>query len=327
MLYSGRNQVKEPNPHLIDRNMDPALEPRIAAIGDLVERCVNYGTHLIPEFDENARHKNVLPAILLGLHAVETLDAIGVLISHCCADPAKALLRGQMEALFAIQYMAKEHSERRAIQYLVGHAHARLSWYEKIDPTAEQGKQLRAQLKKDAMLADLDLVSRDTTAEARNARALIALPEYAEVEREWQKTRKKVKGSIWWYSLFDGPANIEGLAQEVGEYALYQVLYRIYSTESHATNAIESLHVTLDNKPVIQPLRYPHSIPMTAVHAIATALRTFRVLIGMLGPQLMESYELWYTNEIQGDFMKLLSFRITDGNRALREPARRGNPD
>ena len=262
--------------------------------------------------------------VLLGLHVVEVTDSIAVLIRHCCVSPAKNLLRSQMEAMFGIEYIAKSDSERKAIQYLVAHAHARIDWYRKLDPTAETGKQLNAQLRKDSTFNELKIVELDTTANVDNLRNMLGRHEYADVETEWQRVRQQRQGQIWWYSLFDGPKRIEDLATAVGDHAWYEILYRIYSGEVHATNAIESLHATHETrKGAYQPLRYPTDLPTVAQFAASMAVRTYSCLIRMLCPNEWQSFAGWYLSEVQPVYNSLLLCKITDPSRPSRTPPKR----
>jgi hypothetical protein len=265
-----------------------------------MDRSVNYGTHLIVKCDRAAQQKRVMAVVMLGLHAVEVLDSIAVLVRNCCIDPAKALLRSQMEAMFGIEYMAHGDAERKAIQYEVAHVHTRIDWYKKLDPTTETGKQLSAQIDKDVTFQGLGVVALDTTAQIDNLNKMFARDEYASVEAEWQRMRGQRGGRIWWYSLFDGPKRIDELATPVGDHAWYEVLYRIYSGEIHATNAIESLHATHDMRGTYQPLRYPTDLPTVARLALSMALRTYRSLIDMLVPDEGLQYADWFAKEIEG---------------------------
>ena len=292
-----------------------------------MDRCVNYGTHLVATCDRSAGERHVISITMLGLHVVEALDAIAVLLRYCCADPAKVLLRNEMEAMFGIEYMAQSDSERKAIQYLLAHAHNRIDWYNKLNPTTETGKQLKAQFAKDSTFHDLDVVSLDTAAEIANLEKMLSRPEYSAVEAEWQRTKKERGGKLWWYSLFEGPRNIEGLAGAVHGHGWYEGVYRIYSGEIHATNAIESLHTNHDMTASYQPLRYPIDLPNVAQMAVSIALRTYRCLIDMLVPAEKANYKHWYMREIKPDFSTLDEFRIDDSTRMKRTPRRHpGSP-
>ncbi|HVP13481.1 MAG TPA: DUF5677 domain-containing protein [Phycisphaerae bacterium] len=317
--------MNTPRKDLLDRQVQKELQPGIDRVTGMMERCVNYGTHLVVKCDQAGRQKDVLPVVMLGLHVVELLDSISVLIRNRCVDPAKILLRSEMEGMFGIEYMARSDSVRKARQYLVVHAHKRIDSYKRFDPTTKAGKQLQAQLNKDSTFHNLETVCFDTGANIANLEKMLTRPEYAEVEAEWQRLRGQKSGQIWWHSLFSGPNRIEELAATVGEHALYQLLYRFYSGESHATNALDSLHVTQDQRPEYQPLRYPLEAPTVAQIAVSMALRTYRALIDMLVPDENQSYADWYTREIKTDFMELAAFKIVDVGRKSIAPSKRAN--
>jgi len=315
--------MNEPRSELLDRHLGEQLQPRLDRVAGLMDRCVNYGTHLILKCDRAAEQKHVLAAVMLGLHAVEALDSVAVLVRNCCIDPAKALLRSQMEAMFGIEYIAQGDAERKAIQYEVAHVHARIDWYRKLDPTTEKGKQLSAQLDKDVTFHGLGVMELDTTAQIDNLSKMLARDEYVAVEAEWQRMLGQRRGRIWWYSLFDGPKRVEELASAVGDHAWYEVLYRFYSGEIHATNAIESLHATHDGRGAYQPLRYPTELPTVAKLSVSTALRTYRSLIDMLVPEERLLYADWFAKEIKLDFDGLATFKITDPSRPSKTPPTR----
>ncbi len=318
--------MSEPRKELLDRQLQEPLRPVVEAAAGMLDECANYGTHLVLKCDQGAAtlQKHMEAAVLLGLHVVEVVDSLAILIRHCCVSPAKNLLRSQMEAMFGIEYIAQDHSERKAIQYLVAHAHARIDWYKKLDPTVETGRQLNAQLRKDSTFNELLIVNLDTTANVDNLRNMLAQREYAEVEAEWQRVQQQKHGQIWWYSLFDGPKRIEDLATAVGDHAWYEILYRIYSGEVHATNAIESLHAANETpRGVFQPLRYPTDLPTVAQFATSMAVRSYSCLIRMLRPDEGHSFAAWFRNEIQPVYKNVLQCKITDPSRPSRMPLKR----
>ena len=306
------------------RGIQPDLEGSLSRAVGMVERVVNYGTHLIKKCDAAANQNFVAP-VFLGLHVVEALDAIAILIRRCSVDPAKLILRSQMEAMFGLSYMALGDTERKSLQYVVGHAHARIDWYKRLDPSTEQGKQLDADIKKDSTFGELDIVGLDTESTIKNLEKMFLRPEYVPVEAEWQRTRGIIKsGKIWWYNLYDGPRNVQGLAEAVNDHGFYQIMYRTYSGEMHATNAMESMHTQQGGKTfAYQPLRYPVGLPSLVQSAVSMALRSYRTLIGMLVPEEMEPYKEWYTTQIASDFRPLDGFRIADPSRPMRMPATR----
>ncbi|MGP0021180.1 MAG: DUF5677 domain-containing protein [Candidatus Sulfotelmatobacter sp.] len=310
--------MSEPLKELLDRHPQEPIRPVVDAAAAMLDECVNYGTNLVVSCDKGASaiQGHMEAVVLLGLHVVEVVDAIAILIRHCSVNPAKNLLRSQMEAMFGIEYIAKGDRERKAVQYLVAHAHSRMDWYRKLDPTSATGRQLSAQLRKDSTFNELRIVELDTTANVDNLRKMLARQEYADVEAEWQRVRQQRQGQIWWYSLFRGPERIEDLATAVGDHAWYEILYRIYSGEVHATNAIDSLHATHEvSKGTYQPLRYPTDLPTVAQLATSMAVRSYNCLVRMLCPDEGNSFAHWYLNEVQPKYDSLLGCKIVDPTR------------
>jgi hypothetical protein len=197
----------------------------------------------------------------------------------------------------------------------VAHTHARIDWYKRLDPTTETGKELKAQIKKDHTFGESNVVALDTTANIRNLENMLAGSEFAQVESEWQRIRREKRGKISWYSLFDGPRNVENLAAVVGDSGWYQTFYRFYSAEAHASNALLSLHATHDGRGAYQPLRYPTDLPMVARLAINIILRTYGTLVDMLLPDEKQEYADWFAKEVKPGYDALVKFRIVDPSR------------
>lgn len=314
--------MREPRKEFLSREVQPSLKPQVDRVVDMMERCANYGTHLIVKCDAASASKDHLAAaIALGLHIIKDLDAASVLMRQCIVEPVNLILRSQMEAAFGLAYMKLDQTERRCAQYIVAHAHCRIDWYRKLDPTTEAGKQLKAELKKDDTLGDMPIVSLNTEANIEYLESVLARPEYADIEAEWQKLRAARNRQIWWYSLFGGPGNIQALAEAVNDHGFYQLLYRMYSAEMHATNGMDCYLPT--HAPGVvecRPLRYPIELPTAAQLAVSLALRAYRALIAIFLPSELEAYGKWYTEEIRPDFSTLSEFRIVDPSRRTGAP-------
>lgn len=318
--------MRAPRTELLRREMHSSLKPQVDRVVKMMERCTNYGTHLIVKCDASSAAKEHLSAaIALGLHIIEDLDAASVLLRNSVVDPVNLILRSQMEAAFGLAYMKLDHTQRRCAQYIVAHAHSRIDWYKKLDPTTGAGKQLNAELKKDDTLReepdDTPIVSLDTEAQIKNLESMLARPEYAEVEAEWQRLRGFKSGQIWWYNLFGGPGNTQALAEAVNDHGFYQLLYRMYSAEMHATNGMESYLPTLvPGIAAYRPLRYPIQLPMVAQFSVSLALRAYRALIAIFFPNEILAYSKWYTEEIRPDYNTLPQFRIVDPSHPTSSP-------
>ena len=179
------------------------------------------------------------PLLMSIRHALEVLDSISPLIRQGSADPAKIPLRALIESVFGIKYMLQEDLERRSMCFMVWHAHHRRNTYEKLDPRTERGKQFKAIIDADRVAGDMNLAGiPDVTPAIENIDSLLSRPEYEEGEQEYQRLRASGRRNPSWYEFFDGPRKVEQLARAVGMPAVYEVIYRAYSGQTHGTDII-----------------------------------------------------------------------------------------
>jgi hypothetical protein len=322
--------MNEPFEKVLKREI---TEPKVKAVLDraaaVLERVVNYGTQLVPVIDQSGRGYHDLSIITLLLHAIESLDAASILLRAGSAEPCKPVLRSMMEAVFGLDYILQDDTARRGLSYQVQHAHDRIDWYLKADGTTEQGKQFRAELKKDGTLDEWDFMqsSFDTTSEIANLQRMLTRVEFAPVEAEWQRLRAKNKRRPAWHSLFDGPAGIQQLARHVGKAGWYEILYRDFSGETHAADALSSLHGSTDGKMAYQPLRYPIEAPNLVSLAVTMAVGGYHDILNHYCSGGIVAFQRWYINDIRTDFLTVTSTLFNDAGRRVKKPVKRGgNP-
>src|SRR4051812_25251702 len=82
-----------------------------------LERITDYGTHLLVRCDQAGRNRPLSAPLLIGRQVTELADAVSVLVRRACVEPAKLLLRTQIEAVISLAYIAEKDTERRSIQY------------------------------------------------------------------------------------------------------------------------------------------------------------------------------------------------------------------
>lgn len=307
--------MNDADARLLIRSADPAIVDVLNRAAGVMERCVNYGTHLIGTLHENRTLDSITP-LLLGRHVVEMLDGMSVMVRRSSIDPCDLLLRSQFEALCGLLYMAEKDTLRRARQYEVCVNHARIAMHEKIDATTQSGKQFLAEWARDELLKTIPYKPYDSKPNVTRLTDQLSEPKYAEVEAEWQRmkleqkaTRKANQGAapINWYSMFGGPRDIQGLARHVAKPGYYEMIYRRSSTYAHATD-VHTAARFLSNRSGGQMLRlrFPRELPLITQFAVSNALQTFRTLIAVHGREdLQAAYADWYVRELQQDFMLL----------------------
>jgi hypothetical protein len=313
--------VDDPDTRILDRSTPVALSPHLDRAAGVIERTVNYGTHLLVKCDKAGAGRPLAVPVLLTRRIIEMGDAVSVLYRRRCIDPTLLLIRSQFEFVCQLSFIAKGDVERKCRQYEVAHAHARIQEHQRHDSTTELGRQAMAELRKDEIFRDMDLGSYSSDEPVLRLEGMLKKPEHAEVEAEWQRIRaerkaKKAGTSIAWYSLYKGPGRIQDLAREVGRAGEYEFIYRLCSNYAHGSNSMLDVEPRPGEGFSYRPLRYPLSLVPYFHFAMSHMLAAYRALHSIyLPPAAMKDYGKWYTEAIRSDFKAVGRLTINDPDR------------
>ncbi len=300
---------------MLDRSVERGLDVHLTRGAGILERCVDFGTRLLVRCTEIPVAK-VDATLFVERQVIEFADAASVLLRRKCVDPCKPLVRGQIEAVMALAYIAQRDSARRSIQYAVAHYHARIDEHERQDESTLKGKAFRADLEKDEVFRGMRFEPYASADAIADLRGVLARPELAEVEAEWQrshaerKARRKAGGGsakLYWYSLFDGPRTVQNLARSLAKGGWYEGVYRAYSGDTHADAAMQHIHTATDGSLILKPLRHPVDLVTIVNLATVLCLESFRHMesIHGLDPAAPDSWARWYLNHLQQDFQQI----------------------
>ena len=193
------------------------------------------------------------------------VDGVSILVEKGAVEHGWRLARSALEASFFLAYILKDDTERRALAYQVAHFYRRKELSERLDPTTDEGKAFRDDLKGD-ILEGVFRFSASQLAEIRNHRKELSDPAYSEVQAAWLAAAKgrgkaKRRGLPNWYSLFDGPPSLRALAKKLGLLSLY-LQYEQWSGLIHVGSAFDNIASRKgDDKEVsIKPIRHPEHV-------------------------------------------------------------------
>ena len=277
-------------------------------IAEIIEECVNFGTHILVWCSEKPKNDGSDSTIILIFrHIIESLDAITVLIKHGCADPTEPLLRSIFEALIGLEYILEKDTLQRTLSYKVAHAHRQISLYKKLDPTTDQGKQFKKILSNDSTVKNMALPVVDTNKLIANLENMLKKPQYVSVNTEWQNYKKANKKNPNWFSLFSGPRNIIDLAQHVNRGGLYEFLYRIWSQSVHVTGVIRNITRDDSGSGAIICLRYPKNIQDNSSLSLSMSIAAYTEMIKYYIPDKEKDFQRWYIKNIREWYLQLSS--------------------
>ena len=285
-----------------------AAKDIIGIASPLLQELVNYSTNAYarcatstPRGEENED----VAVLMLYLHIIEVTDGVEVLISQSCPLPAIPLIRSSFEAILSLEYILGADYVRRSLSWLADYVRKRLALYEHLDPSTTRGKSFQKAFTADRIAHNVALPN---PAEARKAMAslqkLLAKPQFQPIEAEFERCKKKDGRRPNWYRLFDGPRNLKELARHLKREAEYEILYRHWSTISHAQDLSRFIARTTEGNLATKGLRDPRQTKEIAPFAASFMLNATRLILGKFRPE--ENIAEWYKREVRERFLLTL---------------------
>lgn len=281
----------------ITREIDKDLFEILQQFSNGLEEVVNFGSNIINwDLNRPTGSDEDLPAILFLRNFLEEVDAISILIKHSSVDPCKNLLRTALENLFYLEYILEKDSKNRALSYLVWNVIRYNKFLTKADGKSPEFNDFANKCRKDKFLKySTPFIIKQSDLLKAEGKKMLQLPKYLPIKTEYDNTKKRLKKSPPWYSLFNGPDSVEKLASVLNFDALYEVLYRGFSDSIHGTDIIQGkLSSDLSGMPQIDSLRSPKEAQAITQHCINFCLITFKNYIGKRIPDKQNEFNDWY---------------------------------
>jgi hypothetical protein len=282
----------------------------IEVASPLLQELVNYGTNLVARCMDSARgEENENFAVpMLYLHIIEMADGVECLIAQSCAEPAWPLIRSQLEALLAINYILEPGADyvQRSLSWLAAYAHNRISYYENLDPSTRNGQRYQQALASDVVM---QRVTSPPTAQVQaaiaNMQALLARPQFQAIEAEFQRLQARGRRHVQWYELFGGPQNLRMLARHLKQEARYDLLYGPLSAIAHAHDVSRFIGRTAQGESGLVRLRNPAAIRDVAKSAASYTMEATRLVLTKFRAGEKDAFAAWYMREVQERFLGL----------------------
>lgn len=283
--------------NVLPRSQDKGVENLLKNFASLIENAVNFGTHLMKWDAEKKRIGDEnMPPLLFLRNILELGDAISILIRKSSIDPCKPLLRSLLENTFGLEYMLEKETEKRALSYLVWHANKDLKLCEKLDSSTERGKHLKKEIEKDKFLDNVDSLFNNPILipAKKNAKDLLESLKYVPIETEYQRANTIRKNPAW-YALFGGPNNIEQLAKYLNLHASYEIFYRGFSGNVHATSIFKKkISQNKDGTTDIIQIRYPEDAQSITQNTVSFLIMTYLAYFKSRLPEKNKEFQEWY---------------------------------
>ncbi|MHA6246507.1 DUF5677 domain-containing protein [Pontibacter sp. CAU 1760] len=262
-----------------------------------IEETVNFGSHILKwDLDTAKGGDEQIPIILSLRHFLELIDSISILVKSFSVDPCKLILRGALETYFGIEYMLEQNTNDRCMAFMVWHTHKNLKSYKSLDSRNEQVKQLQQKLNSDKAINGFKIPENLKLNYAiQNLESLLKKPSYLNANKEYERLKSKGEKNPAWYRLFDGPKNIQELAERLNLSGLYEILYRYWSGPTHGTDILQGKLVgAIDNRAEIIQLRYPKDAQAVTSYAMTLSLKLFILFVDKRHSHKKQDYTNWY---------------------------------
>jgi Family of unknown function (DUF5677) len=286
----------------------------------LLREIVNFATVAFTQIAESpvyqgSAENEETAQLILYLHMIEMADGTEVLLSQSCVAPAEPLVRSLFEAYLSIMYILADqaHLAQRSLAWQVGYVHDQIRALERLDPNTTSGatfKQTFANSQYGPLTPGGSLP--DIQSSLDDYRGLLAQPQFAPIEAEWQRLSQKNisqknKRIPKWYSLFGGPADLRMLARRLDHEPDYDLLYGNMSTTVHPEDMSRFVMLPDDGPGGwVRPLRDPAHMKVLVVTTTGYMLSVLRPLYLRYfpNPALLDA---WYQKEVMPRFMSISS--------------------
>ena len=270
---------------------------------EAIEETVNFGSHVFKWcFNAATGRDENIPIFLSFRHVFELADSVSMLMKQSCIEPCKILLRAIFESLLTIEYILEKDTKRRAMDFMVWHTHQELKICRRWHSDDPLCKEFKGKIKADKVLKNMEITEfPQIKDEIDKRKKTLQLPRYSESEKEYQRLKKeRKKEPRWWFSLHNGPENIEKLAKKLNRPAQYHVLYRQWSSAAHGIDIIRSkVSVDESGRVLIHQIRLPNDAQFVTLLTMSFASIVIRKFIDHFVPAKKSEAQKWYVDEIR----------------------------
>jgi hypothetical protein len=303
----------KPPRQLFDPDVAKSQKALIKASTALTEELRNYGLRILERCFQLSKEPHDPAILALFRHSLEMVDGFTILAAEAAIAPAVFQLRSLLEALLSLDYIVEKDTPRRANAYilvtdLIETRKALLA----LDPTTQQGKAYNATFARDPITANQPIpIIPDARTPRDEIDILVAEPPLNEIHDEYQRVRTASRNrSPKWYQLFDGPRNVEALAEQMGRSGLYQQIYRNASATLHAARSLRDATIRTPEKQVLMaPLRNWSQHKDAALTAFSLGFFVLEDIYKYFLPDVNDELTGWYNREAKplGDRLRSLS--------------------
>jgi hypothetical protein len=273
----------------------------------LIRNVVDYGTNLIPRcFRNSGRNLEdiVILAVLLK-HIVSMLDGLDVLVSQGCIYTAHLQVRSLFEAFLNLEWILKEDTSKRALQYYVWNLRLRRKWALRFVSSSTEHNDFIRKVEKyqESLLARSQEHNEDARQQADAISNLLSQAPYHEINQEFERLEGSRKFDVPWYKP-GGPNSVADMAERVGYGAEYEVFYSQYSQIMHASAQLDNVKF-MDDSITFEPIRKLDRLRPLLNVGIGFSIRAYKTVLKKYRPQEIENFSRKYAKDWRDAFLSI----------------------
>lgn len=279
-------------------------------LAEVIEEMVDYAEHIFTSLSNSKWNESKYsPVFTTFMHFIDIADSIASLIRIGNRMTTNILLRSLFEAGLSLIYMIESPVEKGVIAYKVAYAHSALTEMRKSDKKEQAGKEF---INKYEQFTGQKFQSKDFNSQAAPLLNYLSKPTIKEVDQEYKKMKKNSR-TINWYSVFDGPVNLEKLAEKVeGMWPIYQFVYKEGSKDVHGSATLKNISFS-EEESFLPGVRNPSQIEQEGSFSISLIFKVYHHLTFNLEHQDHEALIQWYALNIKERhklFVKDINFTV-----------------
>jgi hypothetical protein len=288
----------DPVKEILPRENDEYLQTCLDSCSDTLDEAVNFGTHIL-KWDVEIKREGTdysVPSIFFR-NVLELCDGISILLRKSSVDPSIILLRSLFENYLSIKYLLEKDEDIRGHSFMVWKVKNDIKYYKQFISDSPSNKELAAKTKKDYLSLNLEKFydRENIISTIESKKDILQSDKFKAIAIEFERTKKKIRKNPTWYSLFDGPQNIQALSEHFGKYLEYEFLYRKYSQNVHVQSVSKAFSFVGEDKAQIIQIRDFESLPSVFSSTNNYMISAFNEMILKRIPEKRPKFLNWYS--------------------------------
>jgi hypothetical protein len=286
----------KPIEEFIPRTVSLEVQKILDSFSSWLEEIVNFGSNIVSWDIEKARgEEEILPPILFLRNFLEYTDACSILVKQSSIEPCNSMLRTVLENFLSLEYLLQEKKHERSLCFIVWNAFENKQIFQSMDRNSVSYKRIEDAFNKDKIFHGIKpFALPDIELRIKNNERLLEYDKYKSTVSEFFRTKKNSNKNPNWYSLYNGPRNVEQLADRLGFNAYYEILYRGLSSSTHGTSIIQGkVTRNIDYGVDIHQIRLPASAQTVTTLCINLSTYLFKTYIHKRLPNKIRDFDDW----------------------------------